>query len=73
MTPGGSAGTVDADKAPGLRSTVVLDQLFNAASAFEAGGTPTAVLVDGGQGSIEVAAGCACAACIQAVSCDAKY
>jgi hypothetical protein len=52
-----SAGTVDANKAPGLRSTVVLDQLFNAGSAFEAGGTPTAVLVDGRQGSIEVAVG----------------
>ena len=49
MTPGGSAGTVDADKAPGPRSTVLLDHLFNAGSAFEAGGTPTAVLVDGGK------------------------
>jgi hypothetical protein len=68
---------VDANKAPGLRSTVVLDQLFNAGSAFEAGGTPTARSSSmRGQGSTEVAAdaaGCACAACSQAVSCDAKY
>jgi peroxiredoxin len=41
-----SAGTVEANKAMGLRSTVVLDQGFGVGSAFGASGTPSAVLVD---------------------------
>jgi protein-disulfide isomerase len=41
-----SAGTEEANKAMGLRSTVVLDQNFSVGSAFGASGTPSAVLVD---------------------------
>jgi peroxiredoxin len=41
-----SAGTKEANKAMGLRSTVVLDQDFSVGSAFGASGTPSAVLVD---------------------------
>jgi thiol-disulfide isomerase/thioredoxin len=41
-----SSGTVEANRAMGLRATVVLDQTFSTAQAFGAGGTPSAVLVD---------------------------
>ena len=41
-----SGGTKEANKAMGLRSTVVLDQNFGVGSAFGASGTPSAVLVD---------------------------
>jgi methylamine dehydrogenase accessory protein MauD len=41
-----SAGTVEANRAMGLRSTVVLDQGFSAGLAFGASGTPSAVLID---------------------------
>ena len=41
-----STGTVEANRALGLRSTVVLDQGFNAGRTFGASGTPSAVLVD---------------------------
>jgi peroxiredoxin len=41
-----STGTVEENKALGLRSRVVLDQQFSAGSAFGASGTPSAVLVD---------------------------
>ena len=53
-----STGTVEANKAMGLRSTVVLDQGFSVGSAFGAGGTPSAVLVDSeGKVASEVAVG----------------
>jgi protein-disulfide isomerase len=41
-----SAGTKEANRAMGLRSTVVLDQNFSVGRAFGASGTPSAVLVD---------------------------
>jgi methylamine dehydrogenase accessory protein MauD len=41
-----STGTVEANEAMGLRSPVVLDEGFNAGQAFDAPGTPCAVLVD---------------------------
>jgi thiol-disulfide isomerase/thioredoxin len=41
-----SSGTVEANRAMGLRSPVVLEQTFGVMSAFGANGTPTAVLVD---------------------------
>ncbi len=41
-----STGTVEDNRAMGLRSKVVLDQTFSAGSAFGANGTPSAVLVD---------------------------
>jgi peroxiredoxin len=41
-----STGTVEENRAMGLRSPVVLDQSFGAGSAFGASGTPSAVLVD---------------------------
>jgi len=41
-----SAGTIEANKAMGLSSPVVLDQEFAAGRAFGASGTPSAVLVD---------------------------
>jgi peroxiredoxin/uncharacterized membrane protein YphA (DoxX/SURF4 family) len=43
-----SSGTVDANRAMGLRAPVVLDQTFALGLAFHAQGTPAAVLVDGG-------------------------
>jgi peroxiredoxin/uncharacterized membrane protein YphA (DoxX/SURF4 family) len=53
-----SAGTVEANKAMGLRSTVVLDQGFNTGLAFGASGTPSAVLVNSeGKVASEVAVG----------------
>lgn len=41
-----STGTVEANKALGLRSPVVLDEGFHVGHLFGAGGTPMAVLVD---------------------------
>jgi peroxiredoxin len=41
-----SSGTVEANRAMGLRSPVVLDDGFAVASSFGANGTPSAVLVD---------------------------
>jgi peroxiredoxin len=41
-----SAGTAEENKEMGLHSPVVLDQGFSVGSAFGAGGTPSAVLVD---------------------------
>jgi methylamine dehydrogenase accessory protein MauD len=53
-----SAGTVEANEAMGLRSTVVLDQEFATGHAFGTNGTPTAVLIDEhGKVASEVAAG----------------
>ena len=53
-----STGTVEENKAMGLRSRVVLDQGFSAGSAFGANGTPSAVLVDEeGKIASEVAVG----------------
>jgi methylamine dehydrogenase accessory protein MauD len=53
-----SAGEVEANKALGLRSPVVLDQSFSVGSAFGANGTPMAVLVDEeGKIASELAAG----------------
>ena len=53
-----STGTVEANRAMELASTVVLDQAFATGRAFGAGGTPSAVLVDAeGQIASEVAVG----------------
>jgi hypothetical protein len=53
-----SAGTEEANREMGLRSTVVLDQQFAVGRAFGASGTPSAVLVDAdGQVASEVAVG----------------
>ncbi|MDQ3654099.1 MAG: redoxin domain-containing protein [Chloroflexota bacterium] len=53
-----STGTVEANQAMGLQSTLVLDQGFATGRAFGAGGTPSAVLVDAdGLISSEVAVG----------------
>ena len=41
-----SAGTVDANRAMGLRSRVALDAAFESGRAFGASGTPSAILVD---------------------------
>jgi peroxiredoxin len=41
-----STGGVEDNRAQGLRSTVLLDHDFSAGSAFGAGGTPMAVLID---------------------------
>ncbi len=41
-----SSGTVEANRAMGLRAPVVLDQGFTSGMAFHAGGTPAAVLVN---------------------------
>src|SRR5207248_9127464 len=41
-----STGDPEANRAQGIRSTVVLDQGFSVGSAFGANGTPSAVLVD---------------------------
>ena len=53
-----STGTVEANKALGLQSTVVLDEDFTVAPEFGATGTPMAVLVNA-EGNIasELAAG----------------
>jgi hypothetical protein len=45
-----STGDVASDRAMGLTTTVVLDDSFAAGRAFGAGGTPSAVLVDAGDG-----------------------
>jgi hypothetical protein len=42
-----STGTVDANRASGFRSTVLLDQSFAAGRALGVSGTPSALLVDG--------------------------
>ncbi len=53
-----SHGTVEANRAMGFRSPVVLDQTFDAGRAFGASGTPSAVLVDEeGKVASEVAVG----------------
>ena len=53
-----STGTVEANQAMGLRSPVVLDQGFQTGTAFDASGTPSAVLVDEqGKVASEVAVG----------------
>lgn len=53
-----STGTVEENKAMGLRSPVVLDQGFSTGYAFGANGTPSAVLVDAkGNIASEIAAG----------------
>ena len=41
-----SSGTIDANRAMGLRSTVALDQTFRAGRAFGVSGTPSAILID---------------------------
>ncbi len=41
-----SSGTAEDNRAMGLRSPIVLDAAFQTGSAFGAGGTPTAVLID---------------------------
>ena len=53
-----STGTVEDNRAMGLRAPIVLDQGFSAGRQFGATGTPMAVLIDA-QGRIasEVAAG----------------
>jgi peroxiredoxin/uncharacterized membrane protein YphA (DoxX/SURF4 family) len=42
-----SSGSIEANRAFGFRSSVVLDESFKAGAAFGASGTPSAVLVDG--------------------------
>jgi peroxiredoxin/uncharacterized membrane protein YphA (DoxX/SURF4 family) len=42
-----SSGSIEANRALGFRSSVVLDEGFKVANAFGASGTPSAVLVDG--------------------------
>ena len=55
-----SSGTVEMNRAMGLRSTVVLDQGFATGHVFDVGGTPSAVLVDAkGRIASEVAVGVA--------------
>lgn len=41
-----STGTIEENRAMGLRSQVLIDDGFNAATAFGANGTPTGVLID---------------------------
>jgi len=41
-----SAGSVEDNRAQGLRSHVVIDEGFTTGSAFGVGGTPSAVMVD---------------------------
>lgn len=53
-----STGSVEVNRAMGLRSTVVLDQSFSAGRAFGVQGTPSAVLIDaGGQVASDVVIG----------------
>ena len=53
-----STGTVEANRAMGLRSPVVLDQDFSTGRTFGANGTPNAVLIDAdGNIASEVARG----------------
>ena len=55
-----STGTAEANRALGLKSTIVLDATFAAGRAFGVGGTPSAVLVDAaGRVASGVAAGAA--------------
>jgi hypothetical protein len=44
--PAGPIGSVEENRAMGLRSPVVLDQQFATMHAFGASGTPSGVLVD---------------------------
>ena len=53
-----STGDIEANRALGLRSTILLDPDFSAATAFRANGTPMAVLLDEGGNVVSgVAAG----------------
>jgi thiol-disulfide isomerase/thioredoxin/uncharacterized membrane protein YphA (DoxX/SURF4 family) len=52
-----SSGSVDANRALGLRSTILLDQDFATGRAFGATGTPSAVLVENGKIASLVAVG----------------
>ena len=53
-----STGSVETNRALGLRSTVVLDQNMSVGSTFGANGTPMAVLIDArGKMASELAAG----------------
>ena len=53
-----AAGTGEANRALGLRSTVLLDATGNVAASFGANGTPMAVLIDaGGKVASDVVAG----------------
>jgi hypothetical protein len=53
-----STGSVEANRALGLRSSLVLDQQMSVGSTFGATGTPKAVLVDAqGKLASELAAG----------------
>jgi peroxiredoxin len=53
-----SAGSVEANRAIGLRSTIVLDDEFRTARDFRASGTPSAVLIDeAGNIASEIAVG----------------
>ena len=53
-----STGTVEVNRAMNLRSSIILDQNFQAGSAFGAHGTPMAVLLDAkGRIASEVVAG----------------
>lgn len=53
-----SRGTVEANRAQGFKSTIVLDQGFSVGPQFGVGGTPSAVLISaGGKISSQVAVG----------------
>jgi hypothetical protein len=53
-----STGTIEANRAQGFKSTIVLNQGFNVASLYGAGGTPSAVLVSAdGKVASELAVG----------------
>jgi peroxiredoxin/uncharacterized membrane protein YphA (DoxX/SURF4 family) len=68
-----SSGTVEENKAMGLRSPVLLDQSFATGSAFGANGTPMAVLVDAdGKVASGVAAGAPSVFALAAGSPDAS-
>jgi hypothetical protein len=53
-----STGSIEANRAMGLRSPVLLDEGFSTGTAFGASGTPSAVLVDAkGKIASEIAVG----------------
>jgi hypothetical protein len=52
-----STGSVEANRAMGLRSPIVLDQSFGTGSAFGKSGTPSAVMVKHGKVASPVAVG----------------
>jgi peroxiredoxin len=53
-----SSGSVEDNRAMGLRSPILLDQGFSTGHAFGAGGTPSAILIDAkGKIASEVAVG----------------